>query len=209
MNHKVQAAGFVTAGGKSSRMGRDKAWLDLDGLPMIEHVIAALRPVAKSVSVIANDPAYHRLNLPVIADMNAGIGPLEAIRVALAASESPWTLLVGCDLPFVTPELLAYLLSRTQGVQAVVPLDPDGRLEPVCAAYSTLALPAVSDLIAAGERKIARLFDRIPAYFVPFSEMRDLTGAGLFFENINSPEDYESAVTRLSTPPNPINREKT
>ena len=64
-------------------MGRDKAWLEIDGLSMIERVIAALAPVTTSVAIIANSDDYNRLGLPVFGDTNKGIGPLEAIRVAL------------------------------------------------------------------------------------------------------------------------------
>ena len=196
----MQAEGFVTAGGRSSRMGRDKAWLELDGVPMIGRVVAALRPVTARVTVIANRPEYTRLNLPVVADTHIDIGPLEAIRTALANARQPRALVVGCDLPFVTPELFAHLLRAGGDAQAVVPLDEGGQLEPLCAVYSTAALAAVTELIAAGHRKVSRLFDRVPTRFVAFTELERLDGARLFFENINSPEDYERAVRRLKRP---------
>jgi len=197
---RMKADGFVTAGGKSSRMGRDKAWLELGGAAMIEHVIAALRPVTESVTIIANRPEYARLNLPLVADTHAGVGPLEAIRTALAHSRQPRAVLVGCDLPFVTPQLFAHLLRAADAAQAVVPLDADGRVEPLCAIYSTAALDGVTALIAGGERKVSRLFDHVPTRFVAFSELQRLEGAGLFFENINSPADYEQALARLKSP---------
>jgi molybdenum cofactor guanylyltransferase len=198
--HGMKTAGFVTAGGKSSRMGRDKAWLQLGSMMMIEHVITALRPVTESISIIANNPDYTRLNLPVVADSNPGVGPLEAIRTALSNSQQPRVALVGCDMPFVTAELFAYLIGLDDEAQAIVPLDREGRLEPLCAVYSTAALTAVTDLIASGERKVKWLFDRLPARFVTFSELKHLVGAELFFENINSPEDYQRAVERLKLP---------
>ena len=196
----MQADGFVTAGGNSSRMGRDKAWLELDGVTMIERVIAALRPVTDRVTIIANRPGYTRLNLPLVADTYLSVGPLEAIRTALANARHPRVVLVGCDLPFVTPELFTHLLREAGDAQAVVPMDEAGRLEPLCAVYSTAALSAVSKLIAAGHRKVSRLFDLIPTRFVAFAELERLDGAGLFFENINSPEDYRHAVGRLKSP---------
>ena len=195
----MKADGFVTAGGNSSRMGRDKAWLELDGVTMIERVVAALRPVTGRVTVIANRPEYTRLNLTVVADTHTGVGPLEAIRTALANARHPRAVLVGCDLPFVTPELFTHLLQVAGDAQAVVPLDDAGRLEPLCAVYSTAALGAVTELIAAGDRKVSRLFDRIPTRFVPFAELARLDGARLFFENINSPDDYRRAVERLKS----------
>src|SRR5438128_995233 len=175
----MKADGFVTAGGNSSRMGRDKAWLELDGVTMIERVIAALRPVTRRVTIIANRPEYTRLSLAVVADTYPGVGPLEAIRTALANARHSYVVLVGCDLPFVTSELFTHLLNMAGDAQAVVPMDESGRLEPLCAVYSTAALTAVTELIVAGQRKVSRLFDRIPTRFVTFAELERLNGANL------------------------------
>ena len=196
----MDADGFVTAGGYSSRMRRDKAWLELGGRAMIEWVISALRPVTTSVSVIANKDEYARLGLPVFADTNTGIGPLEAIRTAMTNSRASRLVLVGCDLPFVTSELFAFLLSIAGDYKAVVPVGRDGRLEPLCAVYSTGALEAVTHLIESGERKVDRLFECIPARKVAFTELSHLQGAELLFENVNTPEDYRRAVEVLSRP---------
>ena len=104
----IEATGFITAGGLSSRMGKDKAWLELGGRAMIEHVIAALVPVTPRVAIIANSLAYGRLGFPIFADSQTGIGPLEAIRAALSNAVNPRVVLVGCDLPFVTAELFSF-----------------------------------------------------------------------------------------------------
>jgi molybdenum cofactor guanylyltransferase len=224
-NRMVELSGFITAGGRSSRMGRDKAWLELDGRPMIGRVIEALTSVTTSLNIIANSPDYARLGFPVFADTYQGVGPLEAIRTALANSPTEWVILAGCDMPFVTTELFALLLNiasaeisnlkpqistlspqplnsepqapdsglRTQdsGLAAVVPLNANGLTEPLCALYSTAALQAVTELIDSGERKVSLLFERTRTRRVSFDEITNLPGAGLFFENINTPEDYE------------------
>ena len=206
----VEASAFITAGGRSSRMGRDKAWLEIGGRPMIERVVEALKPVTTSIGIIANSDDYLRLGFPVFADTHTGVGPLEAIRTALANSPTEWVVLIGCDMPFVTSELFAFLLSIAEqettdygrrtadgGVAAVVPLNENGLPEPLCAVYSRAALPAVTALIADGGRKVSDLFDRTRTRFVAFDEVKDLPRAGLFFENINTPEDYESAQKSL------------
>ena len=189
----IAATGFITAGGRSSRMGRDKAWLDLGGRPMIEYVIRALAPVTTTVAIIANSPEFARLGFPVFADTQTGIGPLEAIRTALSYSLTNKVALVGCDLPLVTSELFSLLLSVPGDQHATVPVGVDRKLEPLCAIYRTEALPIVTDLIARGGRKISLLFDQVPTRFVPFDELRHLAGSELFFENINTPEDYARA----------------
>lgn len=178
-------------------MGRDKAWLELGGKAMIEHVIAALVPVTAKVAIIANSPGYERLGFPVFADSRAGVGPLEAIRTALSNARTSRVILVGCDLPFVTADLFKRMLSIEGDHCATVPIGVDGSLEPLCAIYRPEALPAVTDLIREGERKVSLLFDRVPTRLVEFEELRDLNGSEVFFENINTPEDYARALERL------------
>lgn len=178
-------------------MGKDKAWLELGGRAMIEHVIAALVPVTTRVAIIANSVDYERLGFPVFADSHAGIGPLEAIRTALSNALAPRVVLVGCDLPFVTSDLFKLLLSIPGDHYATVPVGVDGRLEPLCAIYCTEALAAVTNLITQGERKVSPLFDRVPTRLVPFDDLRDLPGSELFFENINTPDDYARAIETL------------
>lgn len=196
----MKVSGFVTAGGRSSRMGKDKAWLELDGQTMIGRVIAALKPVSADLSVIANSPEYERLGLPVYSDTNIGIGPLEAIRTALANSNAPRVLLVGCDMPFVTAELFSFLLSQKGDYRAIVPVGADGRLEPLCAVYSTDALPQVTRLIESGERKVSLLFEQIRTRRVAFAESGRLPGAELFFKNVNTPEEYALALEAMRKP---------
>jgi molybdopterin-guanine dinucleotide biosynthesis protein A len=199
----MHVSGFITAGGRSSRMGLDKAWLSIGGRTMIERVIAALKPVTASLAIIANKEEYEALGLPVFRDTCAGIGPLEAIRTALANSPTRHALLAGCDLPFVTSELFSFLI-RLAGdyhegaYHSVVPIGADGRLEPLCAVYTIDSLPRVIELIESGERKIARLFDHIPTRFVEFYELNHLKGSSLFFENINTPEEFSRAI-KLTT----------
>jgi molybdopterin-guanine dinucleotide biosynthesis protein A len=196
----VKADGFITAGGNSSRMGRDKAWLELDGVTMIERVIAALRPVTARVTIIANRPEYTRLNLPSLPTRISASARSKPSEPRWPAPGNRVVALVGCDLPFVTSDLFRYLLRVGGGAQAVVPLDEEGQIEPLCAIYSTAALGVVAALIADGERKVSRLFERIPTRFVAFEELRHLEGAGLLFENINSRADYQRALRRLNPP---------
>jgi molybdopterin-guanine dinucleotide biosynthesis protein A len=207
----LKATGFVTAGGRSTRMGRDKALLELGGRPIIEHIIEALQPVTSGLAVIANSDEYRRFGLPVYADTNRSIGPLEAIRTALANSPTPLVILTGCDMPFVTSELFAHLLEvaneipqgTTEAGQltpdfpfAVVPLNEEGKPEPLCAVYSTAALEAVSDLIGEGGRRVSLLFEKIACRLVSFGEISHLQNSDFFFENLNTPEDFERAVKK-------------
>jgi molybdopterin-guanine dinucleotide biosynthesis protein A len=174
-------------------MGSDKAWLEIGGQAMIERVITALASVTSRVSVIANSAGYERLGLPVFGDANESVGPLEAIRTALANSRERRVILVGCDMPFITPALLEYLVDASGDYQAVVPAGADRKPQPLCAVYSTDALAAVSELIRSGGRKTSLLFDLIPTHIICFEELRHLEDADIFFENVNTPEEYARA----------------
>lgn len=198
------ATGFITAGGRSSRMGIDKAWLEIDGQALIERTLASVRAVTSSVAIIANAEGYGSLGVPVFADRQRGVGPLEAVRVALSHTQTNRVLLIACDLPFLTPELFSFLLSIPSTSQAVVPLSSDNQLEPLCAIYCKASLENVENLIERGERKMAKLFEEVPTRFVAFEEIRHLDGAHLFFENINTPEDYERTLLRFRARTRPI-----
>lgn len=191
------ATGFITAGGRSSRMGIDKAWLEIEGQSLIERTVASVRAVTSSVAIIANTEGYGRLGVPVFADTHQGVGPLEAVRVALSNTQTNRILLVACDLPFLTTELFSFLLSIPSNNQAIVPLSADNQLEPLCAIYCKNSLGAVEEMIEHGQRKMAKLFEMVPTRFVEFNEIRELDGAHLFFENINTPEDYDRALLQI------------
>jgi len=191
----TDVSSFITAGGRSSRMGTDKSWLELDGRPMIQHVIAAVTPLTNSVAIIANQPEYKRLGYPVFRDTNIGIGPLEAIRIALSNTSTPRVILVACDLPLVTTDLFRFLLEASERHHATVPVGPDGKLEPLCAIYHREALSAVNELIEAGQGKIRLVFDRVPTRIIEFDELAHFADSHLFFENVNTPEDYSRIRT--------------
>lgn len=190
----LEISGFITAGGRSSRMGRDKAWLEINGLPLIKHVIAAMSPLTSELAIIANDERYLDLGLPVFSDSKPDIGPLEAVRVALTNCHASHALLLGCDLPFVTAELLAFLIQFVSNNQAVVPKDPKGTLEPLCAIYCKDLLPTTTQLIESGERKVRVLFESATTRIVEFEEIRHLQHSRFFFDNINTSKDYQRAV---------------
>ena len=194
----MDAAGFITAGGLSSRMGRDKGLIELDGRSLIEHVIGAFSGIVTDLSIIANSSEYDRFGLPVFGDMNRGVGPLEAIRTALANSATRCVLLSACDTPFVTRELFEFLLRQIGEYNVVVPRDQQGMLEPLCAVYSREVFGPVSELIASGRRKVSDLFERVPTRTISFEEFSHLSGAANFFKNINTPDDLESAAGILA-----------
>jgi molybdopterin-guanine dinucleotide biosynthesis protein A len=154
-----------------------------------------LRAVAERVSVVSSRAGAESNGLPVVGDLRAGLGALGGLHAALTACRAEWAAVVACDLPFVTGGLLSRLLSEcTAETDAVVPLQEDGRVQPLCALYrARVCLEQVEELIRAGELRPRALLTRVRSRLVAFGELQDLAGSARFFLNVNTPEDYALA----------------
>ena len=187
--------GFILTGGASSRMGTDKARLTLGGLTFIERIAGALRSTTPGISVVSARPESFAISLPQVPDIHRDCGALGGLHAALRACRAPWALVVSCDLPFVTGELFARLCEfRNEETDAVAPLQTDGRPQPLCALYSPArCLARVERLLQEGERRPRVLLRQVRTRWVVPAELIDLPDAGLFFMNVNTPEDYRRA----------------
>src|SRR6476646_3246496 len=129
-------AAFVLAGGASERMGQDKALLELGGVPMVTRATRLAQPYVASVAIVAPQERYAQLGLRILPDRWPGAGPLGGIATALSATNSEWNLILGCDLPYLTQEWIAWLISHAldSPAYAVVPESRRGP-EPLAAMY--------------------------------------------------------------------------
>ena len=193
--------GFILAGGSSSRMGRDKAQLRIAEQTFSERIAAELLEFTDKVTMIggATVPA----NLSSAKDVFNGIGALGGLHGALSACQADWALVVACDLPFVTSELFEKLAANRAQSEAVVPVQEDGRPQPLCAMYKkSPCLVVATSLIEGGKRRPLDLLDRVKTKWIPFAELKPLNHAVKFFVNINTPEDYDEATQKHSATPN-------
>ncbi|MDQ3667765.1 MAG: molybdenum cofactor guanylyltransferase [Acidobacteriota bacterium] len=187
-------AGFILVGGASSRMGTDKAALLLDGRTFVQRIAEELLAVTDSVTLVGKDSEKLQLNLPSTPDAYDNWGALGGVHAALSASQSPWSLIVACDLPFVTARLFAHLAGFRGDFEAVAAIQKDGRPQPLATLYRNVPCQLRSDqLIKSGERRPIALLQSVRTRWTPFSELRELPGAEHFFDNINTPQDYEQA----------------
>jgi molybdenum cofactor guanylyltransferase len=160
--------GFVLAGGKSVRMGTDKAALALRGRTLLEHALEILRTLASEVAILGSKQLYGSYGVPVIEDIFAGCGPLGGIHAALTfvaeksksvaatttgSSEAPLALIIAVDTPFLDPQFLAHLTGRGRESRAVV-TTPEiaGYTQPLCAVYSLDFLPIAERALKTGQR---------------------------------------------------------
>lgn len=195
------AEGFILAGGASSRMGTDKAHLMLGGRTFAERAAAALGAIATEISVVSARPESAELSLPLVEDIYRDCGALGGLHAALSACRAPWAAIVSCDLPFVTGELFVRLCElRTGEADAVVPRQPDGRPQPLCALYSPArCLELAAQLLREGERRPRVLLQQARTRWVAPAELADIGDPEIFFLNVNTPTDYERARVKVGT----------
>jgi len=188
-----QIEAFILAGGASSRMGTDKSQLLINETTFTEHIANTLFQVTDSVTLVGHNVDDPRLK--VAKDVYPGWGALGGLHAALRACKSEWALVVACDLPFVTVDLFLRLAQFREQYEAVVPTQPDGRAQPLCALYrANPCLRVATDLIESGHRRPLDLLESVKTRWVDFAELEQLNQSARFFVNINTPQDYDEAV---------------
>jgi len=190
----ADATAVILAGGKSSRMGRSKALLPFDGEPLIAHVVRGLKEMfAEAIVVAAPDQELPSLPALLVRDEVAYRGPVSGIYHGLKASTREVCFVASCDAPFLNHALIAHLLSKIPEYDVVVPFWQD-RFQPLHAVYRTGVAALLKDQLDRGELRPISLYDKVRTRKIAEDEIRGLEPEGLSFLNMNSPEDYDSAL---------------
>lgn len=182
----MDTAGFVLAGGRSSRMGRDKALLELDGETLVERAARRVLAAAGRVAVVGNSERHARFGWPVVADLRAGDGPLAGIEAALASPyAAEWNLVVACDMPSLAPDLLERLIAeaRLRRPDCVTAYTVAHGVEPLCAVYGRGFLAVARRALDAGRRKVRDAFEGLDVIHLE-------TGNEAAVANVNTPADW-------------------
>ena len=206
----MQLAGAILAGGRASRLGgRPKALLPVGDARIIDRQIAVLRTAVGhgEVLIVANEPELYRaMGLRIVPDREPGVGALGGLATALAASDATYTLVLACDLPFVTAEFASLLARACRGHDVALPRGDDG-YHPLCACWSREALPELDRRIAAGQRRIIDALSALRVREVgPDEWMRFEQSAGTLLFNVNTPHEYERARQLAQIVSRPLNR---
>ena len=186
---------FILAGGKSTRMGADKAFVALDGRTLLARALDLARSVTPEVRIVGEASKFAAF-APVIEDQFRDCGPLGGIHSALRASASELNLILAVDLPFLSLALLQYVISRARGSPAsvVVPRAAGG-WQPVCAVYRREFADAAETALRQGRYKIDALFDAASTQEISEDELQAAGFAPRIFRNLNTPEELASART--------------
>jgi len=193
------AQGYVLAGGGSTRFGRDKALVEIDGKAMLLRMRGLLSAVSQQVTVIAPPLRYATLGVTAVSDRWEGQGPLAGIITALLTTKesgavADWNLIVGCDMPFLTREWLSYLAERALASRAevVAPRSAQG-LEPLCSCWRTSAAAKLQNVFDGGVRKITEAMKSLEMEVVDEADWKRFDSAGRLFWNMNTVADFDEA----------------
>jgi len=193
----------IQAGGRSERIGRDKALVPLAGRPLIVHILERAAPLGDEVLVTTNSPdAYAFLGVRLVADERPGAGALAGLQTALRAARHDVVLVLACDLPFVCVPLLEHMLGLAAQADAVVPRWR-GELEPLHAVYRRTCLPAIDLALAEGRQRMISFLPAIRATIIEEDQVAVFDPLGLTFFNINTPDDLQTAerILAAAAPP--------
>lgn len=187
-------SGAILAGGRASRFGGTvKALLPLGDARIIDRQLAALAGLVDETFVVANDPGpFAAMGLRVVPDRVSGAGALGGLLTAIADSAAPATIVLACDLPFVTAAFLSFLAAECRG-DVALPRTADG-YHPLCACWSRGALPEIERRVAAGGLRIVDALSALRVREIgPGEVARFDRPAGTLLFNVNTPHDYERA----------------
>lgn len=184
-------AGIVLAGGRSSRMGEPKAWLDWHGAPLLRRLCGIVARGARGPVVVVRAPGQELPPLPggvrVVDDAREGRGPLQGILAGLEAVDADVAFVASVDLPFLHPEFVAAVCRAAEGADAAVP-HLGGHAQPLAAAYRPALAPVASELLEAGDAGAMALLARCRARTVEMPPHPESV------RNLSSRADYEAAL---------------
>ena len=206
----VPVTGVILAGGKSRRMGQNKALIQLGTDTLIGHVIHRMRLVTDELLLITNTPTeYAHLGVPMHGDIIPDTGALGGIYTGLTYASYDTVLCVGCDNPFLVPNLLTYLVSVLGEYDAVmpytykeIPADSDNTqitLQTLCAAYAKRCLPIIELMLHKSELRVHALAEHARIQRISPEVWQVFDAEGISFFNINTPEDFEKADSYMKT----------
>jgi molybdopterin-guanine dinucleotide biosynthesis protein A len=188
---------FILAGGKSTRMGADKAFVEYEGRTLLARALDLTRSVVSGVWIVGSKQKFAAL-APVVEDVFRDCGPLGGIHAALLGSLTELNLMLAVDMPFVPRAFLQYLITQARSAPDAVVTVPrsDGRRQPLCAIYRREFAVVAERALQAGRNRIDRLFGEVHTRVI---EQAELEGAGFssaMFRNLNTPEELEAEQRR-------------
>ena len=188
----MHSAAILTGGSANRFGGRDKSALIVDGRPILERQIAELAQITSDILMVGGHPPARSIHgARYVADHVPGCGPLGGLHTALTDALGDATIVVACDMPYLSAVLLRHLLALTDSADAVVPRTEDG-YHPLCAAYTRACIEPIARRLADGRLKMTDLFDDVRIRIVTAEEIEAFGDRHRLLANVNTPAAYSS-----------------
>lgn len=183
----------ILTGGRATRFGgRDKSALVVDGHTVLDRQLAELSRVADDILIVGADTAPSPgKNVRFVPDLVPGCGPLGGLHTALTEARGDATIVLACDMPYVSGPFLAYLAGLTRDADAVVPRTEHG-YHPLCAAYTRACLEPIARRLTDGRLKMTDLFGDVRLRVVTAEEIDRFGNRPRLLANVNTPAEYRS-----------------
>ena len=189
MEIKADISGYILAGGKSLRMGTDKALLLVHNEPLLFRIKKLIDPFCSAIAISGQKADYDDFNIEMIPDLFPDCGPISGIFSSLKHSPTEWNLMVSVDVPFINTELIQFLISQIGEYDCIIP-EHDGGIEPLIGLYNRQILPQLEETINQGDYKLLRMLAKLNTRFLNCNSL--IKKYPRLFFNINHPEDYNS-----------------
>jgi molybdopterin-guanine dinucleotide biosynthesis protein A len=188
---------FVLAGGRSSRMGSDKALLPIGGMNLLQIAVAKAREVSPRTVIVGSRERYAQYG-EVIDDIIPGCGPLSGIHAALSTTCCELNVILSVDMPLISPDFLRWLTqTAASGDELAIVPEAHGRSQPLCSVFRRAAVAQAENALRTGQYKVDRLFSILPTRLVAEIDWRAAGFLPGIFRNVNTPEEYEAVVTEM------------
>ncbi len=183
--------GVILAGGRSSRMGKNKAFLEIEGERLIDRTVRLFRGLFSEILLVTNDPlAYLDLEAVLATDIFPGKGALGGLYTGLFFARHPQAFVTACDMPFLQGDFISHLLAQAPGYDIVIP-EAGGGLQPLHAVYDRRCLPAIRACLDRNRLKISGFYRGLRIRTIGEGEAQAYDPDGRMFWNINGPKDLE------------------
>lgn len=189
-NEVLPMSGIILAGGKSSRLGRNKAFLEWEGHPLIERSLQVLRSIFSEIIISTNNPELYSLyGEKTVSDLFIDQGPLGGLHACLREAQYDYSFFVACDMPFLDPEVIRFLAGLI-GKESVIVPEVAGGLHPLHAFYRKNCLPIIEKKLEAKRLKLIEVYQECSVRYVREEEFQRFPQISRTFSNINTPQEW-------------------
>ena len=198
MDNKHNITGIILSGGKSVRMGENKAFIDIDGIPIMNRIHTLFKTLFQEIIIVTNqEELFSGLDAKIYSDLIPNGGVLAGLYTGLFFSAYAYSFCVACDMPFLNRSVIQYLISKIDDSDVIVPRTQDG-LQPLHAIYSKNCLGAIRTTIGEGRYRIIDFYPMVKIKTIEEHEFRSLDPRMESFVNVNTPEELRLIRRRNS-----------